>query len=95
MSTGKSFAAMLIVAGGLAAVTAAPAAAVNCGAFAPAPNYSEPKEVLRETPEERQAREAKQLAQREARKAARAAKKAERERAAAAAAAAPATVASN
>ncbi len=95
MTTGKSFTAMLIVAGGLAAVTAAPAAAVNCGAFTPSPSYTEQKDFQRETPEERQAREAKRLAQREARKAARAAKKAERENAAAAAVAAPATVASN
>lgn len=94
MSKGRSFAAMLIVAGGLSVVAAAPARAVQCGSYSPAPDYSGLSDLSKETAEQREARAAKRLADREARKAARAAKKVARENAAAAPAA-PTTVASN
>jgi hypothetical protein len=87
MPHGKSLAAMLIVAGGLAVVASAPARAASCCGFTPQPSYNSGLHSTPETDAEREARLAKAKAQREARKAARAAKKAEEAKKAAAAAA--------
>lgn len=85
---GKAFAAMMVVAGGLTAVTATPARAWSCGGYSPpAPSSLSFDNAQRLTPEEQAARAAKREAAREARKAEKLAKKEAREKAAAAKAA--------